>query len=803
MIDLQSQIILKELFARKQFVQIPLIQRDYAQGRVSEQEVRTEFINSLYDALQLQEDDDSLPLNLDFIYGSVDESEASRFLPLDGQQRLTTLFLLHWYLAWKDNEWEMFKDIFVLNGKSRFSYHVRPSSKEFFDALVKFNPLDPPDSVTSMSILLTDQPWYFRNWRLDPTIQSTLNMLDALHVRFKASSGLFKRLTNGNKPAITFQVLDLKDFGLSDDLYIKMNARGKPLTPFETFTARYEQVLTELYDTQTRRIEGQEVLIPEFFSRRMDTKWADFFWPYRNPDTMVFDEAVMNLFRTVIVISRLPTHKSYDPDVTRLRSKWQKSAFSFFHEKGFLDKEFSDLLIVLLEAWSGGGNHFHSQLPDGRYFDEEAIFSKAVQEPTSLGYEDLVLFRAYALYLRHHGENIDAAEFQNWMRIVFNLTVNTDYNRTNDLQRSIAGLQVLKEEMRDILEYFANEEKPVTGYSIPQITEEITKAQLIVADGSWKSIIELAEGHGYFRGQIGFLLDYSGINEAIKETPISEWEVEAHHKLQNQLNVYYQKADLMFSPKGLIDIGEYRWERALLCIGNYLQSIRRNFSFGTNSPTDQASWKRMLRGGLITPSESRRIIGELLSRLQLSEDIASQLDSIIKSASGSEPWREAFIHTPQAIEYCTRRLIRYSNGSIYLLQTSQMNGAHAELFTYCFYEKELTRLNNQLKLWPFNEFYYHNSINTDDEPGIHLNYNSEDGTLELSIRFVNNTFTVRVGGDLLSSMQPFSDNLLETLDFHNVGDVLLRSADTASISDIIVNIATILLDVTGLGNGSE
>jgi len=48
-------------------------------------------------------------------------------------------------------------------------------------------------------------------------------------------SGLFNRLVDDERPAITFELLPLEHFGLTDDLYIKMNARGKPLTSFETF----------------------------------------------------------------------------------------------------------------------------------------------------------------------------------------------------------------------------------------------------------------------------------------------------------------------------------------------------------------------------------------------------------------------------------------------------------------------------------------------------------------------------------------------------------------------------------------
>ena len=73
--------------------------------------------------------------------------------------------------------------------------------------------------------------------KLDPTIKSCLVMLDLINELFGASSGFYNRLIQTQNPYITFQFLNMKDFGLSDDLYIKMNARGKTLTPFENFKA--------------------------------------------------------------------------------------------------------------------------------------------------------------------------------------------------------------------------------------------------------------------------------------------------------------------------------------------------------------------------------------------------------------------------------------------------------------------------------------------------------------------------------------------------------------------------------------
>ena len=136
---LERQMTYKQIFKDCEFIEIPMIQRDYAQGRQQELVVREEFLTALQVALESPIGDPSLPCNLDFIYGSAEGVQRRRFMPLDGQQRLTTLFLLHWYLAWKDRQWDDFKHSFCLDDTvnnvclSRFYYSVRPSSTDFFN----------------------------------------------------------------------------------------------------------------------------------------------------------------------------------------------------------------------------------------------------------------------------------------------------------------------------------------------------------------------------------------------------------------------------------------------------------------------------------------------------------------------------------------------------------------------------------------------------------------------------------------------------------------------------------------------
>ena len=84
--------------ARKLKISIPIIQRDYAQGRMDNKaaDIRNKFLDEILNRLKSDES-----LFLDFIYGSI---EDDKFIPIDGQQRLTTLFLLHLYFAKKEDK---------------------------------------------------------------------------------------------------------------------------------------------------------------------------------------------------------------------------------------------------------------------------------------------------------------------------------------------------------------------------------------------------------------------------------------------------------------------------------------------------------------------------------------------------------------------------------------------------------------------------------------------------------------------------------------------------------------------------
>src|SRR4051794_18517717 len=129
-------------------VEIPLIQRDYAQGRRGEKidEIRRNFLSVLRGAVS---GDYSEPVSLDFVYGELKHDGTLQ--PLDGQQRLTTLFLLHWYLASRSG------NLTADSAWTNFTYETRPSARRFCHRLAASTP---NLNGGRLSEWVQNQPWY-------------------------------------------------------------------------------------------------------------------------------------------------------------------------------------------------------------------------------------------------------------------------------------------------------------------------------------------------------------------------------------------------------------------------------------------------------------------------------------------------------------------------------------------------------------------------------------------------------------------------------------------------------------------
>lgn len=168
-------------------IEVPIIQREYAQGRKTPKvvSIRKRFVKDLADVIRANEKGDKKEIHLGFVYGKIEGRENQerkrinkeavtsildavkyyadkmelkisaqieeyedsketistlKFIPLDGQQRLTTLYLLHWFLYFKGAKSENTQwlgNFKYTNRKSTLAFCNLLATGDFIDDLKK------------------------------------------------------------------------------------------------------------------------------------------------------------------------------------------------------------------------------------------------------------------------------------------------------------------------------------------------------------------------------------------------------------------------------------------------------------------------------------------------------------------------------------------------------------------------------------------------------------------------------------------------------------------------------------------
>lgn len=774
-----------QLFSHKRLkVEIPIIQRDYAQGRDNQSAVRAAFLDALY--LYLKEGRSNR--DLDFIYGSIiqrndgagnrdDDETAGRFIPLDGQQRLTTLFLLHWYLGQISGQAEFLRGNLSVNGRSLFTYETRSSSREFCDALMS-NDLDfehllmQSSGHKSISATIQDAGWFYLSWASDPTISAMLTMLEAIHHKFDGKAEFFDRLVDEEKPVITFLFLNLHEFKLTDDLYIKMNARGWPLTHFENFKAQLGKKLKAFekpWPAYNLEFRDAPVSGYEYFIHKIDTDWADVFWGYRNlaKQDNTYDDELMNFIALVVANEHL-LNGGRGGGLFGSGGTLARLSFVEYEELGCLSQHCITQLITMLDLLHHGGlreGRIMPYLDANSYYAEEETFKRVIKNTSS--YPDKLRFFAFYGAVAN---GLKDTELLSWMRVVFNLTENTIINTLDDYSRALKAIHELLEQDQNILDLLKSNAE-IGGFTKDQIIEEKIKAHLITRSTAWSGDIIELEVHPFFRGQIGFILKFSGVIEYYFKHGDTSWGDQESEFLE-RFRHYSRSASAVFSSinKGSDKIN-YAWERAVLTKGMYFTATtahRFNLlstRLSKNNIERDHSWKRLLRT-IDDDSywdQKQNFVKSVFDDPDFDSDNVSEsletLCSVAMSAFESENWRKILIEEPQLFKVCNQGFIVLNSGEVLLLHESQRNHLHSELYTK-YLELKLARKNYNLS--PFGDVKYVPSRATDVQPCLSLSgWRFEGGFYRLEISYKSDHYQLRFARE---DGEPFGDILFTILD---------------------------------------
>jgi len=152
---------------------------------------------------------------------------------------------------------------------------------------------------------------------------------------------------------------------------------------------------------------------------------------------------------------------------------------------------------------------------------------------------------------------------------------------------------------------------------------------------------------------------------------------------------------------------------------------------------------------------------------------------VLLSPPPAELWRRAVIDQPKVIDYCLNRKLRWHNdGNIYLLRRSQMNGEHAELFTYSIYLGLLSQKHQKGELKPFGEPQYKSVLGESEDPIAYLHWARESGFIYIVVANINNQYKL----DVLNHNGLLPDDLSDAL-INNAGFTVKSVASVVRIVD--------------------
>lgn len=620
-------------------VVIPGIQRHYVQGanNPKAESVRKQFIKEIFTAIEEKQNE----FNLHFIYGPINTDGEDSFVPVDGQQRLTTLWLIARYAAEKAEPSDR-KDLLSL--LSRFTYEDRINAKRFCQALTCENSRWDITQDPNPDILCQD--WFVDYWKEDETVASMIRMLSTIHEEWNKHQDTIT--AEDVLEAIASKIrFELKIDAFGDDIYMKMNARGLQLTQWENFKGKFSEDLCE--DKKEWWVKEMEELSNRFFTCSDEQ--------HELPDNAFF-----------ALYARIMAYEARESGVDCGNSIKQLAAYTHNHNtwsqielpfvpysdfSGITNNEsiastVADPCVKMIKTVLASAQNIVPYFGDSKLFD--TFF-----HPQNGNELDFTLC-CYEYFKKFVNEDVDTTHFLKALRLMWNILENVDkqYEKKTDNRVELVkkfidlGDQTLySPQIKEI-------EKEIEK-APEQAKEEAEKAKQMHCNdksmpndwneetlkpwSNWNDAIEKAEECAFFHGSIRFLYEKNSNGK-------TTWENFAT-KLSNCMD--------LFVSEGLSEDKKVKANQVLISHCEDWKKLIRKPVFDAKNE----SWKQVLTDS----SLSECVNGLLLSP----NEIVDNHNEIIQILIDDTIWKNLIKETPgYELEWKANSLSLWLNRYLYL-----------------------------------------------------------------------------------------------------------------------------------------
>lgn len=709
-------------------IYVPEFQRNYLQGDDSNESIkykRDRLLDDIFNCIESQ----SKSINLGFIYGRVEESYKGKlFYPYDGQQRLTTLYFLYLLIYFKFNKYDEIDSI-----KEKLSYQTRISTNRFIESFLSwildskekdniYNDFWNKDGKDLKGFIMSQDWFMMTEWNYDVSIINMLSIIVEISRRIKENlgdkTGIVNFIDKDENNPFQFDFIYVDDISKSDDLYIKINARGKALSPFENLKSDIDKYWKDEDKT------------------KLDAEWTEFVWNQldvndKNKEKS-FDNSFYNLLSNIFYLQYLvglDLQDINDKNLFEIENKYKK---------GIVDKEWitpklcstsCPMISSFLDAMIG----FFKSIKDKQIESvNRKIFGlgdyqnnngQNKMERADLFEVFVYYYSVSSLFTKNDMEFTDKRNLLNEIETVTNRIIENQrpyLDSPTNLVKALKSVKVLIDnsiESHGVYKFFLsinNDKKELIrdGLMKEQVEEEILKAKLIDKDSRYVVLFNKAYSELKNKGQLGFIFYLVKNNKSLSKIGIEDVSYESFEKTLNQIIPIqnfiigeFTNYELLLRAILAKAKGSFFWERRNNLLSFPLLNNDRDISlhtflncYSSNNPEDVKYKFNLLDGlrevlNLFDPNKDN--IEEVLKRI-IEDYKIKDLEHSKKEDNKKEdpkPWYKFFVIYDGVFQKCRNgNIYYYSDKYVLLLDKKFRSGQWWEYYTFAL-KKALNEAN--------------------------------------------------------------------------------------------------------------
>lgn len=721
-------------------IYVPEFQRNYLQGDDSSESIKYKrdcLLDDIFNCIESQ----SKSINLGFIYGRVEQSYKGKlFYPYDGQQRLTTLYFLYLLIYFKFKKYDEIDSI-----KKKLSYQTRISTNRFIESFLSwildskekdniYNDFWNKDGKDLKGFIINQDWFMMTEWNYDVSIINMLSIIVEISGRIKENlgdkTGIDNFIDKDENNPFQFDFIYVDDISKSDDLYIKINARGKALSPFENLKSDID----EYWNNEDKT--------------KLDAEWTEYVWNQldvndKNKEKS-FDNSFYNLLSNIFYLQYLvglDRNNINDKILIEIENKYKKGIV----DKEWITEKLCHVSCPMISSFLDAMIDFFDSIKDNEQIESvnRKIFGLGDYQNNNgqnkIERADLFEIFVYyysvsSLFRKNDMEFTDKRNLLNEIETVTNRIIENQrpyLDSPTNLVKALKSVKVLIDnsiESHGVYKFFLSidndtKESIRKGLLKEQVEEEILKAKLIDKDSRYVVLFDKSYKELKNKGQLGFIFYLVTKNNSLSKIGIEDVSYESFDKTLKQiLSIQSYTGDFISSNEKIFN-SEYEWLlRAILakakdCFfwkrSNNLLSFPllnndRDMSlhtflncYSSSNPEDVKYKLNLLDGlrevlNLFDPNKNN--IEEVLKRI-IEDYKIKDLEASKKEDNKKEdpkPWYKFFVIYDGVFEQCRNgNIYFYSDKYVLLLDKKFRSGQWCEYYTFALSKALSEALNKE------------------------------------------------------------------------------------------------------------